>query len=303
MDLQEDGARKYGADGILKASRSLAWRGLAADLRHHPAGELPPFKPNHLEIGVAVDCHAESVVTRRGDGIWQRTRVEPGIVWLCPPGVLEQDIQISDWHDVLHLYLPAERFAQCAELRGGAAFQPESVRYLAGLHDETVRQIAWRLLAEMNAPSSAGQVLADGLALALAARITERYASGTPADQRRNTQHVLDERRLRRVLEYMAENLEAEIGLDELAAVACLSPFHFSRMFASRMGMPPHRYLSAWRLERAKTLLALNSRPLADIAVACCFATQSNFSRAFRRAVGMSPLSYRRQQSEPERRW
>jgi len=57
---------------------------LAADLRRHPAGELPPFVPQSLEIGVAVVCHAECVVTRKGDGVWQRAQVEPGIVWLCP---------------------------------------------------------------------------------------------------------------------------------------------------------------------------------------------------------------------------
>lgn len=297
LDLQEAGARKYGTEDVLEASKSLAWRGLAADLRRHPAGELPPFKPQHLEIGIAVGCHPESVVTRKGDGLWQRTRVEPGIVWLCPPGVLEEDIRISHWHDVLHLYLPSERFAQCAELRSGMAMQPESVRYLAGLHDDLIREVGWRLLQEMRAPTSTGQVLVEGLALTLAARITERYASGIPATGRRRTQYALDELRLRRVLEYMAEHIEDEIGLEELAAVACLSPFHFNRMFASRMGAAPHRYLGAMRLERAKTLLALNDLPLAEISLACCFSNQSNFSRAFRRATGISPLSYRREKA------
>lgn len=293
MDIQEAGAQKYGAAGVLKASKS--WRGLAADLRHHPAGKLPPFKPHHLEIGIAIDCHPESVVLRKGEGVWQRTRVEPGIVWLCPPGILEEDIQISEWHDVLHLYLPSERFAQCAELRSGTTVRPDSIRYLAGLHDELVRKSGWRLLQEMRAPTSAGQALVEHLALSLVEQLTVQYASSIPATGPVRLQHLLDERRLRRVLEYMAQNLETEIGLDELAAVACLSPFHFTRMFANRMGMTPYRYLSAWRLERAKTLLALNDLPLAQVSLACCFSNQTNFSRAFRRVAGISPLAYRRE--------
>lgn len=293
-ELEHDGARKYGTADVLKASKSLGWRGLVTDLRRHPAGELPPFKPHQLEIGIAVDCHAESVVQRKGDGLYQRTRVEPGIVWLCPPGVLEEDIRISHWHDVLHVYLPSERFAQCAELHGGKAIDPESVRYLAGLYDESIRQVGSHLLKEIRAPTSTGQVLVESLALSLTARIAERYTSGIAAAGPLRKQHLLDERRLRRVLEFMAEHLEDEISLDELAAIACLSPFHFSRMFARRMDMPPHRYLSALRLERAKTLLALNDLALAEITHACCFSTQSNFTRAFHRAMGITPGAYRR---------
>lgn len=55
----------------------------------------------------------------------------------------------------------------------------------------------------------------------------------------------------------MAEQLEDDIGLDELAAAAGLSVFHCHRMFVNAMGMPPHRYLGQVRLERTKTLLAL----------------------------------------------
>jgi AraC family transcriptional regulator len=70
-------------------------------------------------------------------------------------------------------------------------------------------------------------------------------------------------------------------------------------MFARRMGMPPYRYVGLLRLERAKTLLALGRVGLAEIALACCFSSQSNFSRAFRRATGTSPLDYRRQSGWP----
>ena len=72
----------------------------------------------------------------------------------------------------------------------------------------------------------------------------------------------------------MAEHQEDDIGLDDLAEVAGLSVFHFTRMFADRMGMPPHRYLSQMRLERAKTLLALGRLSLAEISCACRFSSR-----------------------------
>jgi AraC family transcriptional regulator len=293
MNLHDDGARKYGAEGLLRASAPLSWRGLAADLRHHSAKEIPEFKPQHLEICIATDCHPECVVSRKGDGLRQQTQVEPGTIWLCPPGVLEQDIRISAWHDILHIYLPSERFAHAADTAIEKDVDPESIRYLGGLHDELIRRAGSRLVEEMRAPTSAGQVLVDALAEAIVAQIAERYAGGRPASVRLHGQHVIDERRLRRVLDYMTSHLEDDVGLGELAEVACLSQFHFVRMFSARMGMPPHRYLGSLRLERAKTLLAVGGQGIAEISVICCFSSQSNFSRAFRRATGVSPLNYR----------
>ena len=297
MDLEAEGARKYGLRDVLASSRDLSWRGLAADLRRHPAGELPTFQPTHLEIGIAVACHAECVVTRRGDSLWQRTQVEPGIVWLCPSGVLEEDIQISHWHDVLHLYLPAERFAQYSEAQGGAGVYPDCVRYLGGLNDELLRKAGESLLVGMRMPTSSGRLLAESVALAVTARIAERYAGGVRRGDAVRPRHMLAEHRLHRVLQYMAEHLEDDIGLDDLAVVAGLSAFHFNRMFANRIGMPPHRYLGQMRLERAKTLLSLGRLSLSEIAFACHFSSQPNFSRAFRRATGTSPLAYRNEAS------
>lgn len=293
MDLLADGFRKYGGLDVVTTSRRLAWDGLVADLRHHEAAELPPFEPKVLEICIAVACHDDCVVTRKGQGVWQRTRVEPGIVWLCPSGVQEEDIRISEWHDILHLYLPTDSFARSTDEHGGASVAADSIRYLAGLRDDLIRQAGWHLLSEMREPTSTARVRVQGLAHQLAARIAERYASGIGRGSPVARQHRLDEQRLRRVLEYMAQHIEDEISLDDLSAVACLSSFHFSRMFARRMGMSPHRYISQLRLERAKTLLALGRMSLAEIAIACCFSSQTNFSRAFRRATGSTPLEFR----------
>lgn len=293
MDLEADGPRKYGGLDVIKTSRRLAWTGLVADLRRHEATELPPFEPKALEICIAVACHGDCVVTRRGQGIWQRTRVEPGIVWLCPSGVQEEDIRISQWHDILHLYLPENCFACHGDENGGPLVGHGSVRYLAGLRDDQIRQVGWALLAEMREPTSTSQILVQSLAHRLTARVAERYAAGSSTSGQ-DRQHQLDEGRLRRVLEYMAQHIEHDVSLDDLAAVACLSPFHFLRMFARRIGVPPHRYLADMRLERAKTLLALGDLSVAEIALACCFSSQSNFSRAFRRATRTSPLAYRR---------
>lgn len=294
MRLQEHGQAKYGMDDLLASSATAGWRGIAIEHRRHPKGELPTFQPQHMEIGIATGCHPECTVSRTGDRLRQHTRVEAGTIWFCPVGVLEEDIRISEWHDVLHVYLPPERFGQLTEARGGAAARPEAVRYLGGIYDEHIRRIGSGLLHELRAPSAAGSVRIDTLALELTACLVDNHSSDTRTGRTTGHKHHLDGMRMRRVLDYMAAHIEDDIGLSDLADAANLSPFHFTRIFGNTMGVPPQRYLSRLRLERAKTLLSLRATPISQVAVACCFSSQSNFTRAFRRATGLTPEAYRR---------
>jgi AraC family transcriptional regulator len=99
---------------------------------------------------------------------------------------------------------------------------------------------------------------------------------------------------LRRVLAYVEEHLAEEIAVADLANVACLSIFHFTRAFAAAKGVPPHRYVSQRRLENAKAMIAMGRTSLDEIALDSRFSSQSSFTRAFRRATGKTPAEYRR---------
>ncbi len=94
-----------------------------------------------------------------------------------------------------------------------------------------------------------------------------------------------------RVAEYIEAHLPDRLSLTTFAALARLSPFHFSRAFKQSFGMPPHRYHVGRRVERAKVLLA--KLPVTDVAFAVGYAETSSFSAAFRRATGLSPSQYR----------
>lgn len=294
MNLLDHGIRKYPVGNVVGSSVACDWPGIAAEVRMHPACELPAITLEHMEIGIALRCHPQSVVSRKGDGLQQVTKVEPGTIWLCPAGVHEQDIKVSAWHEVLHVYLPVSRFDQLSDVCGGASLRAGSVRYLGGIFDEHIRQIGAALVDELRHPSAAGHVRADSLAISLVTRLVHKYSSdwssGAPP-ARVNAR--LGERRVRRVIDFMTQNLDQDLSVDDLAAVACVSPFHFIRMFQKAVGTTPSRYLGNLRLERAKALLVLGDAPIADIALSCCFSSQSNFTRAFRRATGRTPGAYR----------
>jgi AraC family transcriptional regulator len=141
---------------------------------------------------------------------------------------------------------------------------------------------------------AAGRMLVEASALALAARLAHSYAEPASVRPQRARSHRLDEIRLRRVLDYIAQHLDEHITVAQLAGVACLSPSHFARMFKAAVGMAPHRYVSHQRLEIAMVLLAAGQRSLSDIALSCQFSSQASFNRAFRRATGVTPGEYRR---------
>jgi len=98
----------------------------------------------------------------------------------------------------------------------------------------------------------------------------------------------------KRVAEYVEEHVAHDISLATLAELARLSPFHFARAFRQSFGMPPHRYHTSRRMERAKTLLASPSLSVTEIGREVGFSETSSFSRVFRKATGSTPSAYRR---------
>jgi AraC family transcriptional regulator len=80
----------------------------------------------------------------------------------------------------------------------------------------------------------------------------------------------------------------------DIARECELSVAQFARAFKRSTGLPPHRYLTERRIERARLLLMHSDLPLADVAVRCGFADQSHFTKIFRRSMAVSPGSFRR---------
>ena len=98
---------------------------------------------------------------------------------------------------------------------------------------------------------------------------------------------------LRSLDQYIRNNLERNLPVEALAAVAGLSPTHFARAFKNSVGVAPHHYLTQQRLEKAAQLLAESDRSLAEIAQAVGFADQSHLTRCFTRLTGTTPSAYR----------
>lgn len=287
------GTWKFPQADLLVSSRDRGWRSVAAELRSHPAGEIPPIRSSQIEVTLALSGDQGGYVNRRGNGETQRTAISPGNIWLCPAGVDEDSIFISERIDrVAHVYLPASLFAELAREGRGAAMSGASLAYMAGLSDQLLEQIILAIVSELAEESAGGQLLVETLSLAMAARLAGSYST-TPTSLPSEDLGALNPTRLRRVLDFIHDEIEGDLSVRRLAEIACLSRFHFSRAFQRAVGVSPNRYVSTQRLSHAKDLLAASERSITDIALACGFSSHANFNRAFVRATGVTPGKYR----------
>lgn len=297
MNLHGHGTYKFPNAGLVATSLDRGWNGVAAELRSHPAGELPAIVPTQMEITLAIRRSPGAFVRRKGAGVRQCSAVEQGAIWLCPVGVGEDEISISaPLDEILHIYLPAERFDGLADLYGDRRIRADAIRYLADLRDPFIRQIGLSIRAELLQETSAGRMMVESAALALTARVAHAYGHDC-AETSKTAPDADCPNRIARAIDFIRDNLERDISVSELAAVACLSPFHFARIFKRFTGKTPHGFVSCERFELARKLLSDRDVPLVTVAHRSGFSTQAAFSTAFKRTMGCTPGDYRRRLS------
>ena len=146
--------------------------------------------------------------------------------------------------------------------------------------------------AELTAGGVGGSLASESLANVLAVHLIRHMVA--PGRAVRGRDGTLPQGRLRAVLEYIEDHLDAAPTLTEIAAVTGLNPYHFARQFKAATGLPPHQYVIARRVERAKHLLREGTDlSLAEIAARAGFYDQSQFSHHFKRLVGVTPGQFR----------
>jgi AraC family transcriptional regulator len=161
-----------------------------------------------------------------------------------------------------------------------------------GARDLVMFGLAQALAGAMEQSGEATTMFADCIALAFFAHIVRAYGS-VPATGR-NARGGLTPWQLQRAREFINVNLAGDPSISEVANECGLSTSYFVRAFKQATGVPPYRWLTRQRVERAKELLQEPNRELADIAQLCGFVDQSHFTRVFCKSEGYSPGRWRR---------
>jgi AraC-like DNA-binding protein len=176
----------------------------------------------------------------------------------------------------------------CSELR----FAELDFRPRLFFFDADVWATALKLKAQLQYPCRSQKAYVEALGIALAHELTRLNEAGSALVS--EMRGGLPGWQQKKVAQYIEEHLANEISLLSLAQLVRLSPFHFSRAFKQSFGMPPHRYLTWQRIERAKALLGERKLSVTEIGLDVGFSETSSFTAAFRKLTGETPTAYRR---------
>jgi AraC family transcriptional regulator len=246
--------------------------------------------PTLREDMVLVHIKEPVPLQRRRNDEHDQGMSRPGELTIQPRG------QASRWQwtgspEMLSLHpQPCAMQEICATL---SEQDPTSVTLLPrfAAQDALLHQLAIGLLDELQDGSPFGSMYAEALAQAFMARLLRRHS--TLVDGYRAVQGGLDERRLRRALEFINTNLALDLSITQIAQAVHLSAYHFARSFKASTGRAPHVFVVERRIEHAKRLLVSTKLPIADVCESCGFQSQSHFSVVFRRMTGLPPTAFR----------
>src|SRR2546428_7595564 len=108
--------------------------------------------------------------------------------------------------------------------------------------------------------------------------------------------------RLCRARQFIDDSYYQPLELNEISKQACLSRYHFLRLFRDTFQTTPHQYLIHRRIERAKELLRWKDLSVTDVCFEVGFESLGSFSALFRRCVGAAPVTYRKREMDSLRK-
>jgi len=155
------------------------------------------------------------------------------------------------------------------------------------IRDPQIEHIGWMMQAEDRDAYPGGRLFADSLATALAARLWSLQSRHRQASSL--SSRAMPVWRLKQVIEYIEANLDQDLTLAELAAVAGFSVSHFKPLFRQATGKPAHRFVLERRVERARWLLQDGRGSITDVALQTGFSHASHMARCMRQVLGVSP--------------
>lgn len=233
------------------------------------------------------------------DGRSRQYRTLPGTLYLTAAN--RPDYELT-WLNVsaepvrvLEIYLDDEFLAQTAAADAGLDAARLELHDGTDLDNPLLRQLGHALARELTRPESQNELYADTAARMLAMQLARGHSTVQPREKTRLS--VLPARTLRRLADHVRARLAGPITLDELAAVAGLSPYHFARVFRRSVGQSPNAYVIAQRLAHAAHLLRQRSLSIPQVAERVGYQDVRHFARLFRRQVGCSPADYVRQRT------
>jgi AraC family transcriptional regulator len=266
---------------VVVSSQPLGWPGVLVEAGRNDAWEVDDLMVAHHYLALNVDVAPLTFEVRGAHG-FRRVTLDPGSAWVCPAGEPFTH-RVGTPNAYALLAVDPARLDRLVHPSGGRVALRRTYDVRVPQLDHLVRA----LVVEADRGGPGGPPFVDALTTAIGLQLARVAGAGAPPPAA--ARGGLAPAARRRVLALMDASVETGVSIETLAREAGLSPAHFARAFTRSVGRPPHQHLLALRLERARRLLAAADARLSDVALRTGFADQSHFTRAFRRAFGVTP--------------
>jgi AraC family transcriptional regulator len=286
VDWKKEGA----SDAVLPnppwlSSSTQAWQGIQVQLHRQPAWACP----EHTFRQHVVSLHHFPQATKSERSFAGQKRSEfltEGNIVIMPANVPHKDLWDKAGAFTL-LILDPVRVSQIAQ----HSVDPAAVEILPrfAMWDGLIQQIATALEIELTSGGSGFDLYVDTLSAALIAHLLRHHS--TLARLPKNPSPAGQE--MRRAADFIRDNFQRNLKLADIAAEVHMSEYHFARTFKQVIGVAPHQFLIAQRIENAQRLLRTTPLPIEEIAHRVGFSNQSHFIAYFRKSVGATPKFYR----------
>ena len=213
----------------------------------------------------------------------------PGVVTVIPAGSTSR-WDIHQPMNVVQLYLPQ---ATLERISGEAdKVAPGDLLERTAHPDPTTSRLLMSAADFLDGREPLDVLFRQQLTDLLATRLLAAHAGSSITFQ--PAAGGLSPKALRRAIERLRSDNDADVSLAALASDASLSRFHFCRAFKESTGLSPHAWLRQHRLDQAMNMLRDTDEPVVSIAAALGYSSQTAFAAAFRKLTGETPSDWRR---------
>ncbi len=272
-------------------SPDVGWDGLS--VRGYRYGPSDVVVPPLRDYTIVAYRRGATPMRRCVHASWAAEDLRPGDVSLLTRAAESHWVWLRDI-EVVHVYLTQDELAATCRQVYERDVDDVELHDTVKADDPAIHRTVMQIAREAAEGAAGSKLMVDSLSCQLAVQLLRRHADVLFRESWCGD--GLTPQQDRRVRDHVHERLGATISLDDLAAVAGLSRFHFTRKFRTTIGTTPHAFVLQQRVERARALLERTGTSLHDIAASCGFADQPHLTREFKKRIGVPPGRYRSRQ-------